>query len=94
MPIKGNAIIVCVGGTSQAATKPKPSVACRMRGSGPGHPHKPVAHCWPLGIKWPKEVSLGGGGVLVLEGEREGGIFDISSVCEQEAQLCGSEQTS
>lgn len=45
-----------------------------MRGSGPGHPHKPVAHCWPLGIKWPKEVSLGGGGGVswFLEGEREG----------------------
>lgn len=45
-----------------------------MRGSGPCHPHKPVAHCWPLGIKWPKEVSLGGGGGVswFLEGEREG----------------------
>ena len=54
------------GGTSQAATKPRPSVACRMRGSGPGQ---------PLRIKWPKEVSLGGGGGVswwFTEGVREG----------------------
>ena len=103
MPIKGNAIIVAGGGgggrwttTSQAATKPRPSVACRMRGSGPGQPRRPVAHCWPLRIKWPKEVSLGGGGagVLVVFGGCTGRDESATLLlCEQEAQLCGSEQT-
>lgn len=35
MPIKGNATMEGGERTSQAATKPKPSVACRMSGSGP-----------------------------------------------------------